>query len=65
MRKGSIINIPIDTYKNIIDHDYEKSRNADEELGIEYLPETKLLYSFAFKVVDINRFLLAKIKYNI
>lgn len=65
MKKGSIINITIDTYKKLIDHDYEKSRSIDEELGIEYLPETKLLYSFAFKVVDINRFLLAKIKYNI
>jgi hypothetical protein len=65
MRKGSIINISIDKYKDIIDSDYKNSNKVDNELGIIYLPERKEQTAFVFKIVDINRFLLAKIKYNI
>jgi hypothetical protein len=62
------ISIPIPEYKRIatIKDDYDGAHLFDKECGIYFEGgDDELKYSFRFKVVDKEKWFLAKIKYGI
>ena len=65
MKKGNKVHIHIDRYRKIVNDNYALSAHIDEELGIQYVHDKDKAHHFSFKVKDINKFLVAKIKHCI
>jgi len=63
--KNSKVHIDIIEYRKIIDQKYTGSNDIDEKLGLKFDITKEYLDKFTFKVTDINKFLIAKIKYCI
>ena len=63
--KNSKVHIDITEYRKIINQKYTGSTDIDEKLGLEFDITKEYWDKFTFRVTDINKFLLAKIKYCI
>lgn len=63
--KNSKVYIDITEYRKIIDQKYTGSSDVDEKLGLEFDITKEYLDKFTFRVTNVNKFLIAKIKYCI